>query len=302
MKFASFNFMKRVAVFVDAGYFFAQGSIALTGQKRLRGDANLEIKKLIKFLEEFAVALTKSELLRIYWYDGTAVGPTPQHIALAIEANVKLRLGFVNASGQQKGVDSLIVTDMINLARNHAMSDAVLLSGDEDLRVGVQQAQEFGVRVHLVGICSHPDNPQKNSQSQFLLQEADVTHMWTEKEMSKFLSYPTRPVFPKAENPIAMEKTESKHAPTNTKARVDPNAVLSALAKEAAADVEDQLIQGLLVNFASTKQIPPEIDRLILGKAKRLLGLLTADQKTQVRQAFIAFLKERPAKQDNTKK
>ena len=51
----------------------------------------------------------------------------------------------MNSSGPAKGVDSLIVTDMITLARNGAMSDAVLLSGDEDLRVGVQQAQEFGV-------------------------------------------------------------------------------------------------------------------------------------------------------------
>src|SRR5580704_9640346 len=58
---------------------------------------------------------------------------------------------------------------MIALARNRAISDAVLVSGDEDLRVGVQQAQEFGVRVHLVGI-----KPSRGSQSLFLLQEADT--------------------------------------------------------------------------------------------------------------------------------
>jgi uncharacterized LabA/DUF88 family protein len=34
----------------------------------------------------------------------------------------------------------LIGTDLIELARNHAISDAVLLSGDEDLRIGVQIA------------------------------------------------------------------------------------------------------------------------------------------------------------------
>jgi uncharacterized LabA/DUF88 family protein len=77
--------------------------------------------------------------------------------------NVKVRLGFVNSVGEQKGVDSLIVTDMIALARNRAVSDAVLVSGDEDLRVGVQQAQEFGVRVHLVGI-----KPSGGNQSLFL--------------------------------------------------------------------------------------------------------------------------------------
>jgi uncharacterized LabA/DUF88 family protein len=52
----------------------------------------------------------------------------------------KVRLGFVNRAGEQKGVDSLIVTDMISPARNRAMADAVLRSGDEDLRVGVIQS------------------------------------------------------------------------------------------------------------------------------------------------------------------
>jgi len=88
----------------------------------------------------------------------------------------------VNSVGEQKGVDSLIVTDMIALARNRAISDAVLVSGDEDLRVGVQQAQEFGVRVHLVGI-----KPSRGSQSLFLLQEADTTHEWAADDISKFL-------------------------------------------------------------------------------------------------------------------
>ena len=68
--------------------------------------------------------------------------------------------------GQQKGVDSLIIMDLIELARNHAISEAVLLSGDEDLRVGVQLAQSFGVRVHLLGV-----EPTRGNQSYLLLQE-----------------------------------------------------------------------------------------------------------------------------------
>ena len=53
---------------------------------------------------------------------------------LARLTDVKVRLGLVNSYGQQKGVDSLIVTDMLTLARNRAMAHCVLLSGDEDLR------------------------------------------------------------------------------------------------------------------------------------------------------------------------
>jgi hypothetical protein len=156
--------MNRVAVFV-------------------RGETLLDHAGAIASFATFAERAAGVALLRVYWYDGTSTGPTAQHLTLAHLDNVKVRLGFVNSVGEQKGVDSLIVTDMIALARNRAICDAVLVSGDEDLRVGVQQAQEFGVRVHLVGI-----KPSRGSQSLFLLQEADTTHEWTDAEVAPFLS------------------------------------------------------------------------------------------------------------------
>ena len=93
---------------------------------------------------------------------------------------MKLRLGQINSVGQQKGVNSLIVTDLIELARNGAMSDALHLSGDEDVRIAVQIAQSFGVRVHLLGI-----EAAKDSQSPLLLQEADTTSRWTKADVDK---------------------------------------------------------------------------------------------------------------------
>jgi uncharacterized LabA/DUF88 family protein len=174
--------MDRVAVFVDAGYVFAQGSVLLAGRKLPRAEISLAHDEAVRAFGNFAARISGAQLLRVYWYDGTSTGPTAQHLTLAHLNDVKVRLGFVNSVGEQKGVDSLIVTDMIALARNRAISDAVLVSGDEDLRVGVQQAQEFGVRVHLVGI-----KPSRGSQSLFLLQEADTTHEWSTDEISMFL-------------------------------------------------------------------------------------------------------------------
>ena len=70
---------------------------------------------------------SEASLLRIYWYDGILQGQRSQaQRELATADNVKVRLGTVSG-GRQKGVDSLIVTDLIELARNHAISDAVLL-------------------------------------------------------------------------------------------------------------------------------------------------------------------------------
>lgn len=303
MKFIPLFFnMNRTAIFVDAGYFFAQGSNCLTGEKQVRGDLSLDINKLLESLEKFATRITGVPLLRIYWYDGTSMGPTPQHLALAIKANVKLRLGFVNAVGQQKGVDSLIVTDMITLARNKAMSDAVLLSGDEDLRVGVQQAQEYGVRVHLLGISQHQNHPQKYNQSLFLLHEADTTHIWAAKEMCQFLSFRQKVESAKMEDVALGETTtESKIKPAPIKDKLSGSVSLADVAKEYALEIDVNLIEGLVANFTSLKQIPAEIDRPLLGKAGNKLGLLNPEQKRQIRLEFISALKARIAPPEKKK-
>jgi len=278
--------MDRVAVFVDAGYFFAQGSSLLTGRKTQRGEIKVDHDKLLNALEEFACRVSKLPLLRIYWYDGTSTGPSPEHVALAFKSRVKVRLGFVNTAGQQKGVDSLIVTDMITLARNGSMCDAVLLSGDEDIRVGVQQAQEFGVRVHLLGIT-----PCRGSQSQFLLQEADTTSEWALKDIAVFMSHSPRPAQP---------------APTVVSTLVPPIAVSPAqpspkslveLANQAASEIDANLLDGLIKNYEATGQLPPVIDRPLIGRAGKSFGRLDAAQLRDLRKSLVTAMKLRlPAK------
>jgi uncharacterized LabA/DUF88 family protein len=78
--------------------------------------------------------------------------PTTDQQIIAALPNVKLRLGRLNSRMEQKGVDALIYRDLMTLARERAVSDALLVSGDEDLREGVRSAQDMGVRVTLVGI------------------------------------------------------------------------------------------------------------------------------------------------------
>ena len=174
--------LDRVAVFVDAGYLFAQGSIELSGEKLPRSEIKLDFGAVVPALRRFAERVAKLPLLQIYWYDGTNRGSTATQTAIARLDSVKVRLGSVNSSGQLKGVDSLIVTDMIALVRNNAMSDCALLSGNEELRIGVHRAQEYGVQVHLLGI-----KPLRGSQSAFLYQEADTTHEWDEADLVEFM-------------------------------------------------------------------------------------------------------------------
>jgi len=51
-------------------------------------------------LRDYAAGASSLPLLRVYWYDGISQGPTPHHIALANQPDIKVRLGFVNSQGQ----------------------------------------------------------------------------------------------------------------------------------------------------------------------------------------------------------
>lgn len=248
--------MNRAAIFVDAGYLFAQGSVALCGAKQPRSILELDAAAVVGELKSFSEARTEGlSLLRIYWYDG-AVGaiPSAQQLQLAELDDLKLRLGAINSEGQQKGVDSLIVTDLIDLSRNRSISDAVLLSGDEDVRVGVQVAQTFGVRVHLLGIV-----PSRGSQSRSLRQEADTTTEWGSDAIERFLSV------------RADQSPESlaSHSLSDV-ARQNLESVVSAVLDEFVSVISPREIADTLHYWtAGGRGVPQEFDRRLLAICRR---------------------------------
>ena len=175
--------MDRVAVFVDAGYLFAEGSRALAGRTLARSAVVLHPPSAVSALTHFAHERSGLPLLRIYWYDGTGHRPTRAQVALSEEAGIKLRLGRIDGRGRQKGVDALIASDLVGLARNRAMTDCVLVAGDDELRIAVAEIQQLGVRVHLLAIA-----PAYRSQSRLLRREADSAHEWSAKDLECLMS------------------------------------------------------------------------------------------------------------------
>lgn len=115
---------------------------------------DLDAEAIIEaFIDKARMIFPDSRLLRVYWYDGARRRiHTQDQQRIAELPDVKVRLGNLNANNQQKGVDSLIRSDLESLARHRAISDAVLIGGDEDLVSAVEAAQGYGARVHLWGI------------------------------------------------------------------------------------------------------------------------------------------------------
>jgi uncharacterized LabA/DUF88 family protein len=281
--------MDRVAVFVDAGYFFAAGSALISGNgSQKRSLLEFDERAAIETLQEFSVEIANQRLLRIYWYDAAPgkTGPTGEHVRLAHCDNVKVRLGFLNSEGQQKGVDSLIVTDLIDLARNRAIADAVLISGDEDVRIGVVLAQSFGVRVHLIGI-----HPGRGTQSLQLMQEADTCTEWSVETLRKMLTIRVADIEP------GMPASRPKQAAMlRTTYRVDANAsaLLDGIVSHLLASLSNAEISAAAAYVANNRNnVPPEFDGKLLARSRAVCERnLNIDECRYVRDRFRAAVKQ----------
>jgi uncharacterized LabA/DUF88 family protein len=162
--------LARYAVMVDVGYIYAAAGELLFGTSSRR-DFRVDAVGLISSITKHADELFRGELLRVYWYDAARDRvPTIDQRVVAQMAWVKLRLGNLNARGQQKGVDANIRADMETLARHRAITDTVLIAGDEDMVPAVEAAQAYGARVHLWGI----EPPYGTNQAERLVWESDT--------------------------------------------------------------------------------------------------------------------------------
>jgi hypothetical protein len=185
----------RYALLVDAGYLFAcAGRLVL--QTTTRRDFRVDTPGFVDALTAAAATRLPGRLLRVYWFDAAKDRvPTVEQRAVAQLPGVKLRLGNLNGAGQQKGVDAQVRADLETLARNHAITEAILLAGDEDMLPAVEAAQAYGVRVHVWGV----EPPFGSNQAERLLWEADEYHVLDDDFCRPFLhrTEVVRPVVPR---------------------------------------------------------------------------------------------------------
>jgi uncharacterized LabA/DUF88 family protein len=188
--------LSRYAIMVDVGYIYASAGELLFSAASRR-EYKVDADKLIQALTRHAEDQVRGELLRIYWYDAARDRvPTIDQRVIAQMSWVKLRLGNLNARGQQKGVDAQIRADMEALARHRAITDAILVAGDEDMVPAVEAAQAFGVRVHLWGV----EPPYGTNQAERLVWESDTVDVLERSFVEPFF---TRQLAPEPASPAA---------------------------------------------------------------------------------------------------
>lgn len=288
----------RCALLVDAGYFYAAGIRVAFGEKLRRDQIRLKdpmrmIDKLVEISQRLA---SDAPLLRTYWYDAMPGNQlSADQAELALLPSVKLRLGVLNGAGQQKGVDSLIVTDLIDLARHRAVVDAVVLSGDEDIRLGVQLAQNYGIRVHLLGAGDVSKN-----MSRLLRQEADTVGILPSEWFTEVLEVPglvTGAITaPTVESVVDCQSTQVGIGRRSTR-RVELDPIEGETINDSTSRVVHQLVNGMderdkeqiRAQIEIEGKIPREFDGRLIASVSKLQGSrrLTTDELNAIRQEFI---------------
>src|ERR1022692_5254305 len=118
-----------------------------------RGESvSWDYEGLLQLLSSLARERSGLPVLRCYWYEATVDGRrTAEHDALADVPGIKLRVAKIRP-GRREGVETEIHRDLTTLARNNAISDALLVSAEEDLAQVVADVQDLGLRVTIVHI------------------------------------------------------------------------------------------------------------------------------------------------------
>lgn len=110
-----------------------------------------------------------------------AVEETETALGTAVVTTFEQHFSY-NSEEIQKGVDTLIVLDMVRLAERGAYADAILIAGDRDLASAVEAVQDTGRRVVLV----HPGRASANVASE-LRHLADVVVQIPDADLARMV-------------------------------------------------------------------------------------------------------------------
>jgi uncharacterized LabA/DUF88 family protein len=143
----------KVAIFIDGGY--------------IEKIVKIEFSPLRIDYAKLPVVFSRGkEILRSYYYDCLPYQSSPStpeererfskkqrfHTMLNRLSKYEVREGRLVKRGlefEQKGIDTLLSIDIVNLAASKMISEAILIAGDYDFVPAVKVAKEHGVNVTL---------------------------------------------------------------------------------------------------------------------------------------------------------
>ncbi|WP_026928462.1 NYN domain-containing protein [Granulicoccus phenolivorans] len=180
------------AIYVDTAYLLASAATRFTGTS-LRSGITIDPDVLIRGLITQVEQDSGLPLLRVNWYDsGARRGgmPDSEQEEIGLLPRVKLRLGRLSVSGEQKGVDLRIGLDLATHGRSRIVDVMYLVSGDDDLTEAVEEAQAHGAQVIVLGL---PIDGRAHGVAKHLQRAADGLQLIDEETIEAAIRPAVRP-------------------------------------------------------------------------------------------------------------
>lgn len=294
----------QVAVFVDAGYLFALGSIALAGQTCKRERIGIKSDVFLNEVKSLVRQLTGTKpLLRVYWYETSTSNRVlaNEHVNIGQTNELKLRIVPLHQHNFRTAVTSAIARDLAELGRNGAISDALLLARNDALRTGVEFSQSYGVRIHMLEIFAEQDSEFSamcsDADTNTAWYRADVEKFLIEQDLSAILEYensvrfvakaPTRERILSAEAEFE-QQTTMREIPDDTKDAIH-NVVIEYIEQ-----LYDEELVACMGYWRNGRGVPNSYDKSLLFECRNALARnLTEDERVVMRSSFREFVVER---------
>lgn len=294
----------QVAVFVDAGYLFALGSIAVAGQTSKRERIGIKSDVFLTEIKNLARQLTGSKpLLRVYWYETSTSNRVlgSEHVHIGQTNEIKLRIVPLHQHNFRTAVTSAIARDLAELGRNGAISDALLLARNDSLRTGVEFSQSYGVRVHMLEIFAEQD-----SEFSALCSEADTNTAWNRSDVEKFLIEQDLATIADYDTTL---RSQVKSPPIERAFSPEPSFEPLQLAREIPEETRDAIhsvvieyieqlydeeLEACMGYWRNGRGVPNSYDKSLLFECRNALERsLTEDERVVMRSSFREFVVER---------
>ena len=301
----------QVAVFVDVGYLFALGSIAINGQTSKRDRMGVKSDVFLTEIKSVVRQVSGSKpLLRVYWYETSTANRIlgSEHVSIGQTNEIKLRIVPLHQHNFRTAVPSAISRDLVELGRNGAISDALLLARNDALRTGVEFSQSYGVRIHMLEIFA-----EHESEFSALCSEADTNTSWNQKDVEKFLIEQDLTAFSEFEistrphlKSTSMERSAPDESAFEQQAslRDIPEGTRDAIHNVVIEYIEqlyDEELESCMGYWRNGRGVPNSYDKSLLFECRNALERnLTEDERVVMRSSFREFVVERMQDDDES--
>src|SRR6516162_6800051 len=242
-------------------------------------DTMTDISSPLPTLARYAIMV---DVGYIYAAAGELLFSTASRREYRVDADKLIQELTRQADSQVRG--ELLRVYWYDAARHRAITDAVLVAGDEDMVPAVEAAQAFGVRVHLWGV----EPPFGTNQAERLVWEADTVEVLDRPFLEPYLTRQPVPAEQPAAGVLAQPSVPSpaqlfgeRHAAAPYRPAPKPAAPRLGPDRERVEEAGEHVAhKWILTRGADNIRdllpgpiLPPVIDKELLVDAEKELGL-----------------------------